>query len=141
MTGRARAVLAIAFVGLASLAPATGEEAEPAWRLYGGGVHFRWLTTGGEHGHREDCRSRTCDDADWRRANLDNAFGWRGGAERELLQAGRLRALAGVEGAVLFSEYNSSQRDFALIEALATGGIEIDLKMLRLFARAGAGGQ
>jgi hypothetical protein len=139
---RVQAAIPVAFAiaGLAGLTSGSAEGGEPAWRIYGGGFHYRWLTTGGEHGHLEDCRSKACDDADWRRANLDNAFGWRAGAERELLKAGRLRVLAGLEGAVLFSEYNSSQRDFALVEGLATGGIEIDLKKLRVLARAGAGG-
>jgi len=132
---RSRAGAAAAALALA--AGAAQAQVAP-WRVSGGGFNYRWQTAG-EHGHTAACREPSCDDADWARGNLDNAIGWRLGAERPLVAAGRLRLLAGGELDVLFTEYNQSQRDFTLAALLAVGGAELDLGAVRPLLRAGAG--
>ena len=109
------------------------------WRVAGGGFAFRWLTDG-THGHTEACREKTCDDTDWRRANLDNAIGWRLAADRDVASFGRLGLTAGGELDLVFSEYNQSQRDFTLGALLVAGGAELDLGTVRPLLRVGAGG-
>ena len=110
----------------------------PGWSVVGGGFNYRWRTNGG-HGHTEACREPRCDDADWRRGNLDNAIGWRLGAERSILAAGALSVVGGAELDLLFTEYNWSQRDFTLGAVLLVGGVEVDLGAVRPLLRAGVG--
>jgi len=135
-----RALPAAAAVVLAGAISAAGALAQqPPWSVYGGGFNFRWQTDGG-HGHTEACREPACDDADWRRGNLDNAIGWRLGAERALLATGRLRLTAGAELDLAFTEYNQSQSDFIVGALLATGGVDVALGPVRPILRLGAGG-
>ncbi len=109
------------------------------WRVVGGGFSHRFLTDG-VHGHTQACTDTACDDADWERGNLDNASGLRLAGERGLARAGALRLVAGGELSVLFTEYNSSQRDLALGALAATGGVDLDLGAVTPLLRAGAGG-
>ncbi len=123
----------------ATLLAAAASAGEPGWRIVGGATAFRWLTDG-THGHTADCREPQCDVADWRRANLDNAIGWRLGGERGLATFGRLDLLAGGELDTIFSEYNQSQRNFTLGALLVAGGVAVDLGGVRPLLRAGVGG-
>jgi opacity protein-like surface antigen len=131
---RAKAVpvLALAlFVGAA-------QAQDAGWGVVGGGFNYRWRTDG-PHGHTEYCPAGACDDADWQRGNLDNAIGWRLGAEQSFHAVGTLRFLAGVELDLLFTEYNQSQRDITLGALLAVAGLDLDLGAVRPLLRAGVG--
>ncbi len=126
--------------GLAATVVAVAASAgEPAWHVFGGGFAFQWLTDG-THGHTEYCPEPECDAADWQRANLDNAIGWRLGADRSAASFGRLDLRAGGELDLIFSEYNQSQRNFTLGAAFIAGGATLDLGALRPLLRLGAGG-
>lgn len=107
-------------------------------RLFGGGGHYRWRTVG-PHGHWAECRSPACDDHDWRRGNLDNALGFRLGAERTWPRGERLSFLAGGELDLFFTEYNLSQRDVVLGGAFVTTGAMLGGKGGALTAQVGAG--
>ena len=131
---RARAVAVLALTLLAGAAQAQ----DGGWSVVRGGFNYRWRTDG-PHGHTAPCTDPACDDADWERGNLDNAIGWRLGAERPLLAAGALRFVAGGELDVLLTEYNQSQRDFTLGALLVVGGLEFDLGAVLALLRAGAG--
>jgi hypothetical protein len=134
-----RAALTAA-ITVALLAGATPVQAqETGWRAAGGGVSFRWRTDG-VHGHTASCPEPACDDADWDRGNLDNAIGFRLGAERSLLAAGAWRVVGGGELDVLFTEFNQSQRDLTLGALLVVGGVDLDLGAVTPLLRAGAGG-
>jgi membrane-associated phospholipid phosphatase len=138
--GASRLRMTAPLIGLLALlgaAPAGAQDG--GWRITGGATAFRWLTDG-VHGHTQDCTDPSCDDADWQRANLDNAIGWRLGAERRLASFGRLHLLAGGELEVAFSEYNSSQRNFTLGALLVAGGAQLDLGAVRPLLHIGAGG-
>jgi hypothetical protein len=114
--------------------------AEPAgWRLFAGTFHTAWQSEV-FHGHTEDCRTRACERSDFEKGNLDGSIGWRAGAERAVWRRGRFEVLAGAEVDVVLTEYNLSQRDFAIGELLAAGGLRVDLGVARLDLRAGAGG-
>lgn len=134
---RAALAAAIALALLAGAAPVRAQET--GWRVAGGGVSFRWRTDG-VHGHTEPCPEPACDDADWERGNLDNAIGFRLGAERSLLATGAWRVVGGGELDVLFTEYNQSQRDLTLGALLVVGGVDLDLGAVTPLLRAGAGG-
>jgi len=133
----ALAVAAVAAVASVASAPATA--ADGGWRVAFSFYEFRW-DTDGARGRPADCRSRACDDEDFRRANLDNAMGVRLGAEKPVRRFGGFDVLAGGEVGVLKSEYNRSQRDVHLGEALATVGVASTGSVLRVVARAGLGG-
>ena len=134
---RAAFAATIALTLLVGVAPMHAQEA--GWRVAGGGVSFRWRTDG-VHGHTESCPEPACDDADWERGNLDNAIGFRLGAERSLLATGAWRVVGGGELDVLFTEYNQSQRDLTLGALLVVGGVDLDLGAVTPLLRAGAGG-
>jgi hypothetical protein len=131
------AVAAVIALALVAGAP-TVHAQEAGWRVVGGGFNYRWRTDG-PHGHTEYCPEPACDDADWERGNLDNAIGFRLGAERPLLVAGALRLGGGGELDVLFTEYNQSQRDFTLGALQLVGGVELGLGAVTPLLRAGAG--
>lgn len=124
--------------GLVLPAGGHGEEV-PRWRLFGGGVHFRWQTEGG-HGHLRECREPDCDDEDWRRGNLDNALGLRLGVERLWAPSQRVSFAAGGELDLLFSEYNLSQRDVLIGGAFATGGVGLGGQTGAVVVEVGIGG-
>jgi hypothetical protein len=123
---------------LAVVPPRPGEAGE--WRLLTGATHFWWRTHGEPRGHFEDCRDPACDDDDYDRANLDNAIGYRLGAERLSGGAGRLRLVTGGEIDLISTEYDRSQRAFRVAELYGTAGLELDADWLRLNLRGGAGG-
>lgn len=127
----------LALAALLLAAPAAAQDS--GWRVVGGGFAFRWLTDG-THGHTQYCPGPECDDADWERANLDNAIGWRLGTERALASFGSLGLFAGGELDAVFSEYNQSQRNFTLGAAFVSGGARLDLGAVRPLLRLGAGG-
>lgn len=130
-------ILLVSIVGLCFL-PISLESQVPGWRLFGGSFNTSWRTEG-FHGHSEDCRTRTCERSDFRKGNLDNAIGFRAGAERPLWKVGRLELLAGGELAVIHTEYNLSQRDITMGELLVAGGVSWDFGPARLVFRSGAG--
>jgi len=132
-------VLALAFLVGVSAPPAGYGEDTSTWRLFGGGVHYRWQTEG-RHGHYAACREAACDDLDWRRGNLDNAVGLRLGVERLWERSPRLWFSAGAEGALLTSEYNLSQRDVLIGGAFATGGVVVGSGRVGAAAQVGVGG-
>lgn len=132
------AVLCLVLAGVPGLraAAAAGEGQE--FRLFAGGVHFRWRTAGA-HGHLRECREPACDDQDWRRGNLDNAIGLRLGIERAWTRSARVSLLAGGELDLLFTEYNLSQRDVLIGNAFATAGAALGGERVALVVQAGAG--
>jgi hypothetical protein len=113
------------------------EEAIP-WRVYAGVQQFDWDTEG-LRGHKADCRTEVCDDADFRRANLDASVGFRVGAERLLQDGSRLLIRAGAEAGLLFTEFDLSQHDLKLLDLLGVAAVGIDLGPLQSFLRAGFG--
>ncbi len=135
-----RLILTI-FALVAPVAAASGaeEEAGERWRMFAGGVHFRWHTEG-RHGHYEACRERACDHDDWRRGNLDNALGLRLGIEHLWERSRFLSFTAGAELDLLASEYNLSQRDLLVGSAFATVGVLVGKERVGLAAQAGLGG-
>jgi hypothetical protein len=80
-----------------------------------------------------------CDDVDFRRANLDDSIGFRFGSERDFFNLGPLRVVGGADGSISQTEYNGSQRDFALMTGVAVGGADVDFYGFRFGFRAGAG--
>lgn len=80
-----------------------------------------------------------CDDVDFERANLDDSIGFRAGGERDVFAFGPLRIVGGGDGTISQTEYNGSQRDFALMSAMATGGADVEFHGFRAGFRAGAG--
>jgi hypothetical protein len=110
------------------------------WRFFGGSFETDWHVASPPRGHKEDCRTRACDDRDLREGNLDRSIGYRAGTERPLLQKGRWEVFAGAELGVVFTEYNSSQRDVRIGEAFVVGGGRVDLGPLALLARVAGGG-
>jgi len=130
--------VAISIALLAPAIPGAAQGGEPLWSA--GAFHFRWRTTDGRHGHIADCRTEACDRADLARGNLDNAFGLRLGLEAPVTGYGAFRLLAGVEGQVLFTEYNLSQRDVTIGELDGVLGGALDLGPIELLVRTGAGG-
>ncbi|MGZ8867715.1 MAG: hypothetical protein ACXW2P_05170 [Thermoanaerobaculia bacterium] len=114
-------------------------------RTYAGGFSTRWNTTGW-HGHDQElCPEaasggpESCNDADFRNANLDNSIGFRFGHERDWFDRGPLKFLAGVEGAFTDSEYNLSQDHIAFFSASAIAGIDYEVHATRIGGRLGAG--
>lgn len=127
-------------VAVCWVAPASGFGGDsPPWRMFGGGVHFRWHTQG-RHGHFEECRERSCNDEDWRRRNLDNSLGLRLGIERLWKHSALLSGTAGWELNLLASEYNLSQRDVFIGGTFATAGVLVGGERGDLVAQAGLGG-
>ena len=112
--------------------------AEP-WRVFAGSFETQWNVLG-RQGHVEDCRTHRCDDRDLARGNLDRSLGYRLGAERAVLIRGRWEIFLGGELGVVFTEYNSSQRDIRIGEAMLAGGGRVDLGIAAVLARVGGGG-
>ena len=131
--------LATAVCALLLATPAPAEESKERWRFYGGMIHFNWDTVG-PSGHTVDCRTPTCDDADFDRGNLDTSMGFRVGAERLLLDCRRLLLRAGAEGSVRFTDYDLSQRELILVDLLGVVSIGADLGRVRPLLRLGLGG-
>lgn len=109
------------------------------WRLFAGSFETNWSILG-PPGHTEDCRTRHCDDRDLARGNLDRSIGYRLGAERSVTRRGRWELFLGGELGVVFSEYNSSQRDIRIGEAMLVGGGRADLGFVAVLGRFGGGG-
>lgn len=110
------------------------------WRTYAGGFGSRWNTTG-HHGHDQDgCELPDCDAVDFTRANLDDSIGFRVGRERDLWTFGILHAVAGADASVSHTEYNLSQRDFALVSTALFAGLDVEFRGFRIGARYGGGG-
>jgi hypothetical protein len=112
--------------------------ADDGWRLFVGRLDNGWRTDG-TRGHTEDCRTPKCDDADWRRGNLDASIGVRVGADKPLLRRGRLSLLAGVDSTLLLTEYNLSQREVGVLATAAVGTARYDLGDVAGLLRLGAG--
>jgi hypothetical protein len=128
--------------------------AQAEWRTYAGGFSSRWKTVG-PHGHDQPfCADPkwtffpngsilveypNCNPSDFARGNLDNSIGFRAGRERDFLAAGVLRVVGGAEGSVSFTEYNLTQRDFALFSGALTAGADLAFGGVRVGGRYGAG--
>lgn len=109
------------------------------WRYYAGGTATRW-TARGEHGHTEACETKECDRSDWDRGNLDSAIGYRFGAARRVGTIAGLATTAGVDLAVVSTEYNLSQQDLWVVVPSASLGIERRAGLFSFGATAGLGG-
>jgi len=124
------------------------------WQTYAGGFSSRWHTTG-HHGHDQpSCGSPVsttvapgviltqgvdCNTVDFERANLDDSIGFRAGAERDLLAKGPLRITAGGDVGISHTEYNLSQTDFALLNAMLVTGADFQMRGIRAGVRVGGG--
>ncbi len=144
----------IALVIVTLLAFVLTAEAEVRWRTFSGGFSSRWQTIG-HHGHDQPAcgedpqdgpraasflEAGGCDAADFARGNLDNSIGFRAGVERDLWRVGALHILGGAETGVSYTEYNLSQRDFALVTGAMFTGAELQFGAVRLGGRYGFGG-
>jgi len=118
--------------------PGLSEELEH-WRVVIAAVPIRW-NTDGWHGHHVACRDRLCDARDFSTGNLDNSFAYRLGIERDAWRLGRVALSGGLEVGMLFTEYNQSQRDFRISEALLVGGASTAVGPVDLILRGGLGG-
>jgi len=125
------------------------------WRTFAGGFTSRW-TTIGHHGHDQpSCRdiesapdagvvasriaAPNCDAVDFARGNLDDSIGFRAGRERDFWTLGPVRIVGGADAAISHTEYNLSQRDFALLSGSAFAGADVRLARFGFGARYGIG--
>jgi hypothetical protein len=118
---------------------ASDARGEP-WTFFYGGTGTRWTVSHGINGHTSDCRTRACDDADWKRGNLESSIGYRVGADRPWGGTDRLRLIAGADLSAVSTEYNLSQRDIWVAIPTVTAGLEATGSRFALGALGGIGG-
>lgn len=126
-------------------------------RTYSGGFSTHWSTRG-LHGHNQEmCPGGgphirefeggrviffdyvSCDDDDFARANLDDSFGSQLGYERVRPLGRGVSFVAALDASVNHTEFNLSQRDFAVISAAGVVGLEAGWKGLSAGIRYGVG--
>lgn len=133
--------------------------AQAGWtsRTYSGGFSTHWSTRG-LHGHNQElCPGGgqhihefeggriilvdyvSCDDDDFARANLDDSFGSQIGFERVRPLGAGFSFVAGLDASVNHTEFNLSQRDFAIVSTAAVAGLEAGWKGLTAGVRYGVG--